>query len=53
MQVTAYTQTIADIEARLGNRAKAEQTIGNFYHVNHVSGKITTGNGETINRSTA
>lgn len=30
MQVTAYTQTIADIEARLGNRAKAEQTIGNF-----------------------
>ncbi len=29
-QVTAYTQTWADIEARLGNRAKAEQVAGNF-----------------------
>lgn len=30
MQVTAYTQTLSDIEARLGNRAKAGQVIGNF-----------------------
>ncbi|PJG82773.1 type IV conjugative transfer system coupling protein TraD [Caviibacterium pharyngocola] len=30
VQVTAYTQTLSDIEARLGNRAKAGQTIGNF-----------------------
>ncbi len=30
VQVTAYTQTLSDIEARLGNRAKASQVIGNF-----------------------
>ena len=30
MQVTAYTQTLADIEARLGDRAQAQQTVGNF-----------------------
>lgn len=30
MQVTAYTQTLSDIEARIGNRAKAGQIIGNF-----------------------
>lgn len=30
IQVTAYTQTMSDIEARLGNRAKAGQVIGNF-----------------------
>lgn len=29
-QVTAYTQTLSDIEARFGNRAKAGQVIGNF-----------------------
>ncbi|MCU7247285.1 type IV conjugative transfer system coupling protein TraD [Pseudomonas koreensis] len=29
-QVTAYTQTMSDIEARIGNRAKAGQVIGNF-----------------------
>jgi hypothetical protein len=29
-QVTAYTQTWSDIEARLGNRAKAGQVTGNF-----------------------
>lgn len=29
-QVTAYTQTWADVEARIGNRAKAEQISGNF-----------------------
>lgn len=29
-QVTAYTQTLADIEARLGDRARADQAIGNF-----------------------
>jgi conjugative coupling factor TraD (TOL family) len=30
IQVTAYTQTMSDIEARIGNRAKAGQVIGNF-----------------------
>ena len=30
MQVTAYTQTMSDIEARIGNKPKAGQTIGNF-----------------------
>lgn len=29
-QVTAYTQTWSDVEARIGNRAKAEQIEGNF-----------------------
>lgn len=29
-QVTAYTQTWHDVEARIGNRAKAEQIAGNF-----------------------
>src|SRR5690625_2258549 len=29
MQVTAYTQTLSDIEARIGTRAKAGQVIGN------------------------
>jgi hypothetical protein len=29
-QVTAYTQTWSDIEARLGNKAKAGQVAGNF-----------------------
>src|SRR3546814_20626299 len=28
VQVTAYTQTLSDIEARIGNRAKAGQEIG-------------------------
>ncbi|MCD9007468.1 type IV conjugative transfer system coupling protein TraD [Luteimonas sp. XNQY3] len=30
LQATAYTQTLSDIEARIGNRAKAGQVIGNF-----------------------
>ncbi|OLU25502.1 conjugative coupling factor TraD, PFGI-1 class [Pseudomonas sp. PA15(2017)] len=30
IQVTAYTQTMSDIEARIGNRAKAGQVVGNF-----------------------
>ncbi|HDR9017873.1 type IV conjugative transfer system coupling protein TraD [Burkholderia multivorans] len=29
-QVTAYTQTSADVEAKIGSRAKAEQIFGNF-----------------------
>jgi len=29
-QVTAYTQTWSDIEARIGNAAKAGQIAGNF-----------------------
>jgi len=29
-QVTAYTQTISDIEARIGSESKAGQIIGNF-----------------------
>jgi hypothetical protein len=28
VQVTAYTQTLSDIEARIGNRAKAGQVVG-------------------------
>lgn len=30
VQVTAYTQTSSDIEARIGNSAKTAQVIGNF-----------------------
>ncbi|UVO09285.1 type IV conjugative transfer system coupling protein TraD [Pectobacterium polonicum] len=30
IQVTAYTQTLSDIEARIGCSAKANQVIGNF-----------------------
>ncbi|MGV6989220.1 type IV conjugative transfer system coupling protein TraD [Testudinibacter sp. P80/BLE/0925] len=30
IQVTAYTQTLSDIEAKTGNKAKAGQVIGNF-----------------------
>ncbi|MEQ1636802.1 MAG: type IV conjugative transfer system coupling protein TraD [Methylococcales bacterium] len=29
-QMTAYTQTWSDVEAKLGNKAKAEQVAGNF-----------------------
>jgi conjugative coupling factor TraD (TOL family) len=31
--ITAYTQTIPDIEAKVGDRAKASQILGNFNHV--------------------
>src|SRR5476649_686235 len=30
IQVSAYTQTLSDIEAKIGNRAKAGQVVGNF-----------------------
>lgn len=30
IQVTAYTQTLSDIEARIGSSAKAGQVVGNF-----------------------
>lgn len=30
VQVTAYTQTLSDIEARIGSTAKAGQVVGNF-----------------------
>lgn len=30
LQITAYTQTMSDIEARIGTRPKAGQVIGNF-----------------------
>ncbi len=30
LQMTAYTQTLSDIEARIGSKAKAGQVIGNF-----------------------
>ncbi|ARB45739.1 MULTISPECIES: type IV conjugative transfer system coupling protein TraD [Alloalcanivorax] len=33
IQVTAYTQTLSDIEARIGNAAKARQVVGNFNNV--------------------
>ena len=29
-QVTAYTQTVSDIEAKIGDAAKAQQVVGNF-----------------------
>jgi len=32
-QITAYTQTIPDLEAKVGDKAKAEQILGNFNHV--------------------
>ena len=32
-RVHAYTQTIPDIEARIGDAAKAQQILGNFNHV--------------------
>jgi hypothetical protein len=32
-QITAYTQTLSDIEARIGGRAKAGQVIGNFNNI--------------------
>lgn len=33
IQVTAYTQTLSDIEARIGSAAKAGQVVGNFNNV--------------------
>lgn len=30
VEVTAYTQTLSDIEARIGDLAKADQVVGNF-----------------------
>ncbi|QIQ22163.1 type IV conjugative transfer system coupling protein TraD [Zophobihabitans entericus] len=30
LQITAYTQTMSDIEAKIGNKPKAGQVIGNF-----------------------
>jgi hypothetical protein len=32
-RITAYTQTIPDIEAKVGDKAKAEQILGNFNNV--------------------
>ncbi len=32
-RITAYSQAIQDIEARVGDRAKAEQILANFNHV--------------------
>ncbi len=42
-QVTAYTQTWSDVEARIGSRAKAEQIEGNFntVHMLRVRSKET------------
>lgn len=42
-QVTAYTQTWSDVEARIGSRAKAEQIAGNFntVHMLRVRSKDT------------
>ena len=31
--ISAYTQTIPDIEAKVGDKAKAEQILGNFNHL--------------------
>jgi conjugative coupling factor TraD (TOL family) len=32
-RISAYTQTIPDIEARVGDKAKAQQILGNFNHL--------------------
>ncbi|WP_337261525.1 MULTISPECIES: type IV conjugative transfer system coupling protein TraD [unclassified Serratia (in: enterobacteria)] len=42
LQVTAYTQTLSDIEARIGNRAKAGQVIGNFNNLVMLRVRETT-----------
>jgi len=42
IQVTAYTQTLSDIEARIGNRAKAGQVIGNFNNLIMLRVRETT-----------
>ncbi|MBA4243704.1 MAG: conjugative coupling factor TraD, PFGI-1 class [Pseudomonas sp.] len=42
LQVTAYTQTLSDIEARIGNRAKAGQVIGNFNNLFMLRVRETT-----------
>lgn len=33
MRITAYTQTVPDLEAKLKDAAKAQQLLGNFNHV--------------------
>jgi conjugative coupling factor TraD (TOL family) len=42
IQVTAYTQTLSDIEARVGNRAKAAQVVGNFNNLFMLRVRETT-----------
>lgn len=42
MQVTAYTQTMSDIEAKIGSRAKAGQVIGNFNNLFMLRVRETT-----------
>ena len=42
VQVTAYTQTLSDIEARIGNRAKAGQVVGNFNNLFMLRVRETT-----------
>jgi hypothetical protein len=38
-QVTAYTQTWSDVEARIGSPAKAGQIAGNFNTLDNASGE--------------
>lgn len=40
-KISAYTQTIPDIEARLGDAARAQQVLGNFNHVLMLRVKLT------------
>lgn len=42
IQVTAYTQTLSDIEARIGSHAKAGQVIGNFNNLVMLRVRETT-----------
>lgn len=42
IQVTAYTQTLSDIEARIGSRAKAGQVVGNFNNLFMLRVRETT-----------
>ncbi|SUO96658.1 TraM recognition domain-containing protein [Suttonella ornithocola] len=57
IQVTAYTQTLSDIEARIGSKPKAEQMLGNFNSLimlrvlNETTAKIITEKQTQVNVS--
>lgn len=58
VQVTAYTQTLSDIEAKIGSKAKAEQMLGNFNSLfmlrvlNESTARILTEKQNQVNVST-
>lgn len=57
VQVTAYTQTLSDLEARIGMKAKAEQMLGNFNSLimlrvlNETTARILTEKQQQVNVS--